>query len=83
MILLPATPVPGPVWPMPRSASGLMVVTTVPELLFGIVSSSNADTVAMFVTTPGVMAVALIITVAEPPLVSVTKLNVTTPLLVS
>ncbi len=68
---------------MDRSVRPLTVVIATPELLFGFRSSSNADTVAMFVTTPGVMAAALIITTAEPPLVSVTKLKVMTPLLVS
>lgn len=83
MTLLPARPVAGPVWRMDRSVSGLTVVITVPVLLFAFISSSKADTVAMFVTIPIVVAVALIITVAEPPLVRGTKLNETTPLLVS
>ena len=77
-------PVAGGLWKArARSAARLMVVGSGKELLFGFRSNSNADTVAVFVTTPFVRARAVIVTVAEPPLVRSTKLKVIRPLLVS
>src|SRR5882724_9183818 len=62
-----------------RSASGLIVVRSVEELLAGLKSASNPATFATLVATPLVAAVVVMVTRAFVPLTKGTKSQIKTP----
>src|SRR6266404_7401544 len=64
---------------MLKSASGLIVVSKVDELLAGLKSASNPATFATLVATPLVAAVVVMVTRAFVPLTKGTKSQITTP----
>src|SRR2546426_11706872 len=60
-----------------RSAEGLIVVSSVAELLPRLGSNSLALTVAVLLTTPACVGVTTMVTVAEPPFATVPRLQLT------
>src|SRR6266850_6615710 len=65
--------------PKLKSASGLIVVSKVEELLVGLKSASKAATLATLVATPLVEAVVVIVTRALVPLIKGIKSQIRTP----